>query len=260
MITAGCDIGSLTGKAAVMEGGKIIATSVRKVRGKPADLACEVLDEALEKAGMSMNDIDFCVGTGYGRKNIPFADAVESEIACHGRGAVWRNPAVRTVIDIGGQDAKAIRVDGSGAVSRYAYNDKCASGTGRFLEIIAGALDLGLEELGVLSLESSGKMTLSNQCVVFAETEIISLVNEGTDIPEIVDAMHRAVAGRVASLARSIEVEEPVAMTGGVARNQGMFRALGTVLGCGLVVIDEPQVNGAVGAALIAADCAEKNR
>ncbi len=258
MITAGCDIGSLTGKAVIFSGGEILAAAVNPVRGRPSDSAETVMADALEKAGLTMKELDYCVGTGYGRKNIPFADAVESEIACHGRGAAWRNPGIRTVIDIGGQDAKAIKVDGQGMVVRYVYNDKCASGTGRFLEIIADALELGLHDLGELSLESSGNLTLSNQCVVFAETEIISLVNEGTDIPDIVDAMHRAVAGRVAALARSIEVEESVAMTGGVARNQGMFRALGSILGCELTRVDEPQVNGAVGAALIAAELVEK--
>jgi (R)-2-hydroxyacyl-CoA dehydratese activating ATPase len=137
---------------------------------------------------------------------------------------------------------------------RYAYNDKCASGTGRFLEIIADSLDVSLEELGALSQESTEILTISNQCVVFAETEIISLVNEGREIPDIISALHRAVANRVASLARGIGVEAEALMTGGVAKNSGMFSALAGALGIELKAVSDPQMNGALGAALIAED------
>lgn len=254
MIAAGCDVGSLTAKAVLMNNGDIIAAEVVRAKGGPEESARMVMDAALAKAGLSMEDIGLCVGTGYGRKQIPFVDAVESEIVCHGKGAVWQAPDVRTIVDIGGQDCKAIRIDDTGNVARYVYNDRCASGTGRFLEIIAEALEIGLEEMGDIDARAENHLTLSHQCVVFAETEIISLVNQGVAIPDIVAALHRAVAGRAASLARGIGVEQRVAMSGGVAKNEGMFRALAAALGVELVRLNNPQITGALGAALIAAE------
>ncbi len=254
MITAGCDIGSLTAKAIIMKDGKIIASEVILASAQPEKSATEVMKRAIEKAGIKMEDIGYCTGTGYGRKHIPFMNSEESEIACHARGAVWQVPSARTVVDIGGQDAKAIRVDEKGNVERYVYNDKCASGTGRFLEIIADALDIKLEDLGSLSEKAKEKLTLSNQCVVFAETEIISLVNDGKEIADIINALHQAVANRAASLARGILVEPDAVMTGGVAKNSGMFAALERALGVKLHKVENPQINGALGAALFAAD------
>ncbi|MCP4137911.1 MAG: 2-hydroxyglutaryl-CoA dehydratase [bacterium] len=252
MITAGCDIGSLTAKAVILKDGKILSSPVIKRKQHPDEAALEVIGLALDQAGMYMNDIDYCVGTGYGCDFIPFANGTESEISCHGKGAVWQRPSARMVIDIGGQDAKAIKVGEDGSVRRYIYNDKCASGTGRFLEIIAEALDTRLEDMGDLALSSTNNLTLSNQCVVFAETEIISLVNEGKEIADILNALHNAVANRIVSLARSIEPEEEIVMTGGVAKNPGMFSALGKALGMDLVKMKSPQINGALGAALFA--------
>lgn len=254
MITAGCDIGSLTAKAVILKDGKILASEVVLASAQPEKSASQVMSSALEKAGIKMEDIAYCVGTGYGRKHIPFMNGAESEIACHARGAVWQVPTARTVVDIGGQDAKAIRVDHQGNVERYIYNDKCASGTGRFLEIIADSLEIKLEDMGALSEKATEKLTLSNQCVVFAETEIISLVNEGKEIADIVSALHQAVANRAASLARGILVEPDAVMTGGVAKNSGMFAALERALGVKLHKVDNPQINGALGAALFAAD------
>jgi (R)-2-hydroxyacyl-CoA dehydratese activating ATPase len=254
MITAGCDIGSLTAKAVILKDSKIIAKEVIRATARPEQSALAVMKLSCEAAGIDLNNIERLVGTGYGRKHIPFVHSVESEIACHARGAYHQAPGTRTVIDIGGQDAKAIKIDDRGEVIRYAYNDKCASGTGRFLEIIADALDLSLEELGALSQKATEILTISNQCVVFAETEIISLVNEGREIPDIISALHRAVANRVASLARGIGIEEEVLMTGGVAKNPGMFSALAGALGLELRAVSDPQMNGALGAALIAED------
>jgi (R)-2-hydroxyacyl-CoA dehydratese activating ATPase len=259
MIVAGCDVGSLTAKAVIMKDGKLAASAVIRAKTNPEISAREVMDLALGKAGLAMENIAYCVGTGYGRKHIPFVNDVESEIACHGKGAVWQVPSARTVVDIGGQDCKAIKVDGTGAVTRYVYNDKCASGTGRFLEIVADALEVKLEDLGCMSEQSKKKLTLSNQCVVFAETEIISLVSEGAEIPDIVRALHHAVANRAASLAKSIMVETDVVMSGGVARNSGMFGALGEALGVKLHSLEDPQINGALGAALFAQERAKGN-
>lgn len=254
MITAGCDVGSLTAKAVILNDEKIISSEVMRAYSSPEKSAREVMERALAKAGMKLEDVECCVGTGYGRKHIGFVKGVESEIACHARGAFFLVPGVRTVVDIGGQDAKAIKIDENGRVARYVYNDKCASGTGRFLEIIAEALEISLEDMGDISMKAKEFLTLSNQCVVFAETEIISLVNEGKEIPDIVAALHRAVANRAASLARSISVEADVVMTGGVAKNFGMFTALQSALGMEIKRVSEPQIAGALGAALIARD------
>ena len=163
MIAAGCDVGSLTAKAVLMNNGDIIAAEVVRAKGGPEESARMVMDAALAKAGLSMEDIGLCVGTGYGRKQIPFVDAVESEIVCHGKGAVWQAPDVRTIVDIGGQDCKAIRIDDTGNVARYVYNDRCASGTGRFLEIIAEALEIGLEEMGDIDARAENHLTLSRK-------------------------------------------------------------------------------------------------
>ena len=252
MIYAGCDIGSLTAKAVILKEGEIIAKDGIRASARPEESALKVMQSACSKAGIDMNVIDFCVGTGYGRKHIPFVNSVESEIACHARGAFFQYPGTRTIIDIGGQDAKAIRIDETGEVIRYVYNDKCASGTGRFLEIIADSLDVPLEEMGTLAEKSKEKLTISNQCVVFAETEIISLVNDGREIADIISALHQAVANRAASLARGIGVEADAVMTGGVAKNSGMFTSLGRALGIELKAVADPQINGALGAALLA--------
>jgi predicted CoA-substrate-specific enzyme activase len=253
MIAAGCDVGSLSAKAVILENGTIKASHVIFARPEPEESAQEVMGAALTKAGLKMEDIGCCVGTGYGRKSIPFAHSIESEIACHGRGAQWLMPEIRMVIDIGGQDAKAIRLDESGNVIRYAYNDKCASGTGRFLEIMAGAMGISLDDMGGISFQARNPVTISNQCVVFAETEIISLINDGRDRADIVAGLHRAMAHRVASLAKGIELDREIAMTGGVAKNPGMFAALQDALGVTISRVNtDPQVIGALGAAVIA--------
>lgn len=253
MYVAGCDVGSLSAKAVIMKNGDIVASEVILARPEPEESAREVMDAALAQAGIPLSDISSCVGTGYGRNHIPFSTAVESEIACHGMGAQWLIPEVRMVIDIGGQDAKAIRLDENGNVIRYAYNDKCASGTGRFLEIMASALGVRLEDMGELSFQARNPVTISNQCVVFAETEIISLINNGRDIPDIIHGLHRAMAHRVASLAKGIELSREITMTGGVAKNTGMFAALEEALGEKIRKMEtDPQITGAIGAALFA--------
>ncbi len=260
MIVAGCDIGSLTAKAVIMENGEMLSHAVIRAITRPAESAAMVMQKALERAkektgtGLTQQDIGYVVGTGYGREQIPFVNQVESEISCHAKAARHLMPSVRMVIDIGGQDAKATRLDDRGNVARYIYNDKCASGTGRFLEVMAEALEVRLEDLGALAAKSTEKLSISNQCVIFAETEVVSLVNEGKEIPDILNALHHSLAKRVASLARSIEVVEDVVMTGGVAKNTGVFQALSEALNVPLKALDgvDPQIMGALGAALYA--------
>jgi len=226
MITAGCDVGSRTAKAVILEGDTIIASEVISAKLDPRESANDVINLTLKKASLSRKDIHAVVGTGYGQKEIQFADKLESEIVCHAKGAWWMHPSARMVIDIGGQDSKVIKMDNTGKVIRYSYNDKCAAGTGRFLEIMADALGVDLEEMGARASGSTEKISISSQCVIFAETEVVSLVNEGKDVNDILHALHRAMANRVASQARSLVVEKDVIMTGGVAKNQGVFDAL----------------------------------
>ena len=255
MIVAGCDVGSLTAKAVIMRGDEILAARVMRAKSHPEESANEIMDQALEQAGLVMEEISYCVGTGYGRASIPFARSVESEIACHGKGAQWQMPSVRMVIDIGGQDAKAIRLDDQANVIRYVYNDKCASGTERFLKVMADALNIDLNNMGEVSLSSQNPISISNQCVIFAETEIVSLVNEGRDIADIINGLHHALAHRVAALAKGIELQDDIVMTGGVAKNKGMFAALEKALGKKIKDLDrDPQINGALGAAIFAAE------
>ncbi|MFW5989623.1 MAG: acyl-CoA dehydratase activase [Desulfosudaceae bacterium] len=255
MITAGCDVGSLTAKAVLMDNEKILGFDIIRARTRPSESAELVIKSAAEKAGVAPADIQRMVGTGYGKDHITQADTTKSEISCHAKGAWWSRPSVRTIIDIGGQDAKAIRIDEAGNVARYIYNDKCAAGTGRFLEVMADALDVSLVDMGDLSEKATSKIRISNQCVIFAETEVVSLINEGRETCDIIRGLHHAMANRVASLAKSIEVHEEVCMTGGVAKNPGMFKALSEGLGVPIQLLDlDPQINGAIGAALLAAE------
>ena len=261
MIVAGCDVGSLSAKAVIMDADRILGQAVIRAGTKPAESAIRVMETALGQAGMSMDDIAFIVGTGYGKEQISFVNGMESEISCHARGAFHIMPSARMVIDIGGQDAKATRMDEHGNIARYIYNDKCASGTGRFLEVMAEALEVPLAEMGETGERSTEKLGISNQCVIFAETEVISLVNEGKEIADIVNALHHAMARRVASLAKSIEIDQDVVMTGGVAKNSGVFNALAFALNTPIKALDgiDPQMVGALGAALYARDHAMRS-
>ncbi len=256
MITAGCDIGSRSAKAVIFENDKIISTAVIPSKLDPAESAKEVMNKALESASLKMDNLDKIVGTGYGQQEVPFAHSLESEIVCHAKGAWWNIPSARMVIDIGGQDSKAIKIDEKGNVIRYTYNDKCASGTGRFLEIMADALLVKLDEMGDLGKTYTEKLSISNQCVIFAETEVVSLINEEKEVADILNALHHSLGSRVASQARSLVIDEDVIMTGGVAKNSGVFDALSQGLGVSLKSLDgvDPQINGALGAAIIAQD------
>jgi (R)-2-hydroxyacyl-CoA dehydratese activating ATPase len=257
MITAGCDIGSRTAKAVILDGDNIVTSAVIPAKLDPRESAEDVINLVLEKAALSMDTIQQIVGTGYGQKEILYANKLESEIVCHAKGAWWNQPSARMVIDIGGQDSKVIKMDEKGNVLRYSYNDKCATGTGRFLEIMADALGVQLEEMGERAAASREKISISSQCVIFAETEVVSLVNEGRSIDDILNALHRSIANRVAAQARSLVVEEDVIMTGGVAKNNGVFDALSEGIRVQVKPLEkvDPQINGALGAALSAREC-----
>ena len=254
MITLGCDIGSRTAKAVVLEDKTIRSGVVIPARLDPLMSAEEVVKLALDEAGLSMSDIEKIVGTGYGQNEILFADIRESEIVCHARGALFSVPTARMIIDIGGQDSKVIKIGDDGNVVQYAYNDKCAAGTGRFLEVMADALMVDLEAMGETGLQGSETLTISNQCVIFAETEVVSLVNDNKNVADILNALHRAMAGRITSQARSLDIETDVVLTGGVAKNTGVAHALSKGLNVAVKTLSavDPQINGALGAALIA--------
>jgi predicted CoA-substrate-specific enzyme activase len=254
MITAGCDVGSLTSKAVVMRGDRILGSAIIRSRTKPEEAASQVLDEALKQAGLTRKDISKCVGTGYGRERIDFVNDTRSEIACHAKGAKWLVPTAKTVIDIGGQDCKAMRLDEDGSVGRFVTNDKCAAGTGRFLEVMANVLHVPIEELGKLSARAKAPVVLASTCTVWAQADVIEYLNAETSIEDIGGGINNAMAGRVASLANAVKVERDVCMTGGVAKNIGVIRALEKLIGQRIVIPRkaDPQLAGAIGAALLA--------
>ncbi|MHA1385750.1 MAG: acyl-CoA dehydratase activase [Candidatus Helarchaeota archaeon] len=266
MIVAGVDVGSLTGKAVIIEFNsepEIKASSVVPTTIIPARTANKAMDDALQKAGLNRDDVQYIVGTGYGRIRIPFANQNISEITCHGRGAHYFLPSVRTIVDIGGQDCKVIKVDETGKLLDFAMNDKCAAGTGRFLEVMAKALETTVDQLGPMSLKSKRPALITSQCSVFAESEVISLVAEGKSVVDIVAGIHHSVASRIMALVNRVGLEPDLTMTGGVAKNIGVRMALEEKLGQKLKELPEgidPQIIGAFGAALIARDELQKKQ
>ncbi len=257
MIVAGCDVGSLTAKAVIMNG-SLLGHAVIKAKAKPEESAAEVMDLALEKARLKMENISFCVGTGYGRNKIPFVNLAVSEIACHGKGAQWIMPSVRTVIDIGGQDCKAMRMDKDGNVLKFSTNDKCAAGTGRFLEVMARLLGVSLDELGTISENAKDPLSLSSTCTVWVQAEVIHHLNSQKPIADIAAAINRAMAIRVGILANQVSVEKDICMSGGVAKNRGVVSHLEKLLGIKIKKLKyDPQIVGALGAAVIAGEKAK---
>lgn len=255
MITAGLDLGSLSTKAAIVAGGgELLSFCILPTgRGGPG-VAEKALEEALSRAGVKRQDLRAIVATGYGRISVPFADRRVTEITCHARGAWHLFPKVATVIDIGGQDSKVIRVGPGGKVLDFEMNEKCAAGTGRFLEVMARALEVDLEKMGELALKARQAAPISSTCTVFAESEVVSLLAEGRPLEEILKGLHYAVAERVAAMAYRLGWESPVVMSGGVAKNIGVVKSLEERLGISLYIPSEPQILGALGAALLAAE------
>jgi len=254
MYAVGIDIGSTSGEALILDGDKIIAWSVVDTGYNSRRAAALALDEALAQSGLAREQLEPIVATGYGRVSVEFADPQVTEISCYARGIHHLYPQVQTVIDIGGQDSKVVAIGRGGKPLDFAMNDKCAAGTGRFIEVIARALQLDLEEMGPSALRAGRAADISSTCTVFAESEVVSLVAEGVPREEIVAGICRSIARRVGAMARRVGVEPPLAFAGGVAKNVGVVRALEEVLGETLIVPDEPQIVGALGAALVARD------
>ena len=254
----GLDSGSTSTNAVVMnEARKIVASVVIRTGAKAGASAERAYREVLERAGITPDQIACTIATGYGRVSIPFADENVTEISCHGRGAHYFNPAVRTILDIGGQDSKAIHVNAAGEVTDFAMNDKCAAGTGRFLEMIARSLEISLDELGPAALESKKRLEIASMCSVFAESEVISLIANNEEKPDIAAGVCRAVAGKAYSLMRRVGLEGAYMMTGGVAQNPGVVRAVEELIGEKLFICEDPEIVGATGAALLALEKSE---
>lgn len=254
MITAGIDIGSTTAKGAILKEGRIEAHTVMPTGYDPKKAAETVLERLLEKTGISRQDVESVVSTGYGRKNVAFAHRSVTEITCHAAGARLLNPNAATIVDIGGQDSKVIVLDSSGQVADFTMNDKCAAGTGRFLEVMASALQVELAGLADFSARADASVAISSVCTVFAESEVISLISKGEKRENIIAGIHAAIGSRIVSMAGRVKARPSYMMTGGVALNQGVVRVLEERFQSAVTVPELAQLNGAVGAALIAAD------
>jgi predicted CoA-substrate-specific enzyme activase len=260
MITAGIDVGSVSTEMVILKDGERAGSVIMETGSNSRDAVERVCACALEEAGLDRAAIDFIVTTGYGRKSSDIVDLSVTELSCHARGAWQIDSRVRMVVDIGGQDSKVIRVGENGKSVDFVMNDKCAAGTGRFLEIIAKALELQVSDLGELALQTDDSITISSMCAVFAESEVVSLIAEGHPKELIIAGVLDSIASRVSGMAHRVGLAEPAMLTGGVAQNSGMKRAIERSLGMELVVPDEPQIVGAYGAGLIAMDeCTRRN-
>ena len=252
---AGVDVGSTQTKAVIVDEGRRIAARALTMTGANVTRAAEeAFAEALRAADLEEREVEYVVGTGYGRYRVTFGNTQVTEISCHGRGAVHMFPRTRTVVDMGGQDTKAIRVKPTGEIEDFCMNDKCAAGTGRFLGAAAAALDIALDALGATALRGEKAVKISTTCTVFAESEVLAWLGRGKKTEDILLGVHQSIAGRSAALARRVGVEEEITFTGGVAKNAAMVDTLSRALGVRLNVSDDSHYMGALGAALFALD------
>lgn len=252
MIYAGIDAGSRAIKVVLLdEGLDIVGFGIQDQGVKQAELAADLLDNTLKEAGYHRKDIKCSIATGYGRDALDFADSTITEITCHAKGILHLNPEVQTIIDIGGQDSKLIRLDNGGSVRDFVMNDRCAAGTGRFLEIVSNLLEIDLKKLGEFAERSDNPSVISSMCVVFAETEIIGLLASGESPENIAAGVQSSIASRIMSMAGR-KVAEPIIFTGGVALIPGMNTALEKAIGYPVKISQNPQFTGALGAAILA--------
>ncbi|MBP1760808.1 MAG: hgdC [Firmicutes bacterium] len=247
----GCDVGSTYGKAVIMDlNGKIVGSSIVRSKIDPEETSKLAIAEATKGIdGLSMNDFAYLVGTGYGRNRVPFANENISEISCHAMGVHITNPAIKTIVDIGGQDLKGITIDENGSVKHFAMNDKCAAGTGRFFEGMARAFEVDLQEFSDMSLKAKEILPITSQCSVFAETEVISMVAQKKNPNDIAAGIQASVAKRCFTMLKSAGIEREVTMTGGCAKNKGLKNALEKILKFEITELStDPQLMGALGA------------
>jgi predicted CoA-substrate-specific enzyme activase len=254
VIVAGVDIGASTSKTVLLEDSHILSYSIIATGGESANSARQALDEALLRANLSQAEIGYIVATGYGRVIVPFSQETVTELSCHARGANLLFPSARTILDMGGQDCKAIRCDEMGRLQNFMMNDKCAAGTGRFLELMARVLGLSLDKLGELSLEARAEVKINTTCAVFAKSEVTSLIREGKDRRDVLAGLHSAIAARVYNLLRGVGIEPDLVISGGIGKNIGVVRKIEERVGLKALLPEEPQIVGALGAALFARD------
>ncbi len=252
---AGIDIGSSITKVVII-GKDIIVSLSRPTKPEHRRMAHKVMEEAISQSSLSFKDISYIVATGYGRINVPFADKQVTEISCHARGVYHILPTVKTIIDIGGQDSKGIKLK-DGKVINFVMNDKCAAGTGRFLEVMAEGLGVRLEDLGELSLRAKKIAKISNTCTVFAEQEVISQLANGESVEDLIAGIHEAIATRIFGMVNRLKVERDLAVTGGGAKNIGLIKALERKFNSSFLIPPDPLITGALGAALIGRDIFE---
>jgi len=252
MPVLGIDIGAATAKAVVLKNSEILSSIVIPTGFDVLKTADEVTTLAFKKIGCNMNDIVYCVSTGYARNIVPFANKAITEITCQAKGINFLFPEARTIIDIGGQDSKVIRVNENGNVINFAMNDKCAAGTGRFFEVMASILGLKVNEMGELSLRSSNPCQISSTCTVFAETEVVSLRAQGKSREDLISGIHKAMVLRLMTMLRMVGYEKKVILTGGVAKNIGVKKFIEEEIKFEVTVPEEPQITAALGAALFA--------
>jgi bzd-type benzoyl-CoA reductase Q subunit len=259
-ITAGVDVGSVSSQALVLTDNEIFCYSNAYTGSSSPDSAHKAMNMALEGTGMKLEDIQFTVGTGYGRVNVPFANKTITEISCHARGAHWLLPSVRTILDMGGQDCKAIRCDETGKVTQFVMNDKCAAGCGRSMEILGELVSVPVEDIGPRSLDIKGEPPrVSSTCMVFAKSEALSLLRGGVPVNEVIAAYCDALAHRVYTLVSRIGMEEDFMISGGIAKNLGVVRRVEKLFGVKAHISFEPQIIGALGAAILANALLEKS-
>jgi predicted CoA-substrate-specific enzyme activase len=254
---AGIDIGSLTSKAVILNAaGKVVASAIGSTKHDSSQVATQIMGEGLSKCGLDFQDLSYVVATGYGRTQVPFANRKLTEIMCHAKGIYRLFPSARSIIDVGGQDSKAIAINSNGAVLNFVLNDKCAAGTGRFFEVMASALDIRLEDMGDMAVNAAQRPSISSVCTVFAESEIIGMMVRGIPKDWIVAGLCESVANRLYGMLIRVNLTEDFVFTGGVAKNKGVVKMLGEQIGKDFLIPEEPQLTGALGAALIALDSA----
>ncbi|MFQ5824152.1 MAG: acyl-CoA dehydratase activase [bacterium] len=252
---AGVDVGSTQTKAIILnEAKEVISRTLIDTGANVSGAAVKAYQKALGSANLGDEEVEYIIGTGYGRYKVTFGNKQVTEISCHGRGAVHTFPATRTVLDMGGQDSKAIRVGSEGEIIDFCMNDKCAAGTGRFLEAASIALDIPLDDLGPTALQAEKPVRISTTCTVFAESEVISWLGKGKKVEDILWGVHQSIGARTIGLLRRVGIEEEITFTGGVALNVGMIRALEEGMKMKLNVSEESHFMGALGAALFALD------
>jgi len=253
---AGVDIGSTMTKVVIISD-RIETSLIGPTGPEHRKLANKVMEDALDQANLRFEDLAYIVATGYGRINVPFADRQITEITCHAKGLHSLLPTVKTIVDVGGQDSKGIRIN-DGRVVNFVMNDKCAAGTGRFLEIIADSLGVPLQRLGELSLTAERATPISSTCTVFAEHEVTNQLANGEPVANLVAGVHESIATRIYSLVSKLKIEKDIAITGGGAKNIGLVRALEAKFGSPVLVPPEPLITGALGAALLGKEKCEK--